>query len=202
MALMLGALTLQGIAAGPQVMLEKPDLFWGLIASMWIGNCLLVVLNLPLVGIWVKLLTVPYRWLFPSIILFCCIGNFSVNNNPFDVYLCALIGVLGYVLVKRAGAAPPRLRAGAAAGGEPAAGAADRARRPDRLFYPPDQPGVHDRDLAYTCRHGRARRARDAPPVIDREEEPLCRIRSSRACSHSPCFSGRCTPRSRRRPTP
>ena len=100
MALMLGALTLQGIAAGPQVMLEKPDLFWGLIASMWIGNCLLVVLNLPLVGIWVKLLTVPYRWLFPSIILFCCIGNFSVNNNPFDVYLCALIGVLGYVLVK------------------------------------------------------------------------------------------------------
>jgi TctA family transporter len=100
MAVMLAALTLQGIAAGPQVMLEKPDLFWGLIASMWIGNCLLVVLNLPLVGIWVKLLTVPYRWLFPSIILFCCIGNYSVSNNPFDVYLCALIGVLGYALVK------------------------------------------------------------------------------------------------------
>ena len=100
MALMLGALTLQGIATGPQVMLEKPDLFWGLIASMWIGNFLLVVLNLPLVGLWVKLLTVPYRWLFPSIILFCCIGNFSVSNNPFDLYLCAMIGVLGYVLVK------------------------------------------------------------------------------------------------------
>jgi putative tricarboxylic transport membrane protein len=100
MALMLGALTLQGVATGPQVMHEKPDLFWGLIASMWIGNCLLVVLNLPLVGLWVKLLTVPYRWLFPSIILFCCIGNFSVSNNPFDLYLCALIGVLGYVLVK------------------------------------------------------------------------------------------------------
>jgi len=100
MAVMLAALTLQGIAAGPQVMLEKPDLFWGLIASMWIGNCLLVVLNLPLVGIWVRLLTVPYRWLFPSIILFCCIGNYSVSNNPFDVYLCAIIGVLGYVLVK------------------------------------------------------------------------------------------------------
>ncbi|MGH8621260.1 MAG: tripartite tricarboxylate transporter permease, partial [Burkholderiales bacterium] len=100
MALMLAALTLQGIATGPQVMLEKPDLFWGLIASMWIGNCLLVVLNLPLVGLWVRLLTVPYRWLFPSIILFCCIGNYSVSNNPFDVYLCALIGVLGYVLVK------------------------------------------------------------------------------------------------------
>ena len=100
MALMLAALTLQGVATGPQVMLEKPDLFWGLIASMWIGNCLLVVLNLPLVGLWVKLLTVPYRWLFPSVILFCCIGNYSVSNNPFDVYLCALIGVLGYVLVK------------------------------------------------------------------------------------------------------
>ena len=100
MALMLAALTLQGIAAGPQVMLDKPDLFWGLVASMWIGNLLLVVLNLPLVGLWVKLLAVPYRWLFPSIILFCCIGNYSVSNNPFDLYLCAIIGVLGYVLVK------------------------------------------------------------------------------------------------------
>jgi len=100
MALMLAALTMQGIATGPQVMESRPDLFWGLIASMWIGNFLLVILNLPLVGIWVKLLTVPYRWLFPSIILFCCIGNYSVSNNPFDVYLCALIGVLGYVLAK------------------------------------------------------------------------------------------------------
>jgi putative tricarboxylic transport membrane protein len=100
MAVMLAALTLQGIAPGPQVMLDKPDLFWGLIASMWIGNFLLVILNLPLVGVWVRLLTVPYRWLFPSIILFCCIGNYSVSNNPFDVYLCALLGVLGYVLVK------------------------------------------------------------------------------------------------------
>jgi TctA family transporter len=100
MAVMLAALTMQGIATGPQVMLDKPDLFWGLIASMWIGNFLLVILNLPLVGVWVKLLSVPYRWLFPSIILFCCIGIYSVSNNPFDVYLCALIGVLGYVLVK------------------------------------------------------------------------------------------------------
>ena len=99
-AVMLAALTLQGIATGPQVMFDKPDLFWGLIASMWIGNTLLVILNLPLVGVWVRLLTVPYRWLFPSIILFCCIGNYSVSNNPFDVYLCALIGVLGYVLAK------------------------------------------------------------------------------------------------------
>jgi len=100
MAVMLAALTLQGIATGPQVMFDKPDLFWGLIASMWIGNALLVILNLRLVGVWVKLLTVPYRWLFPSIILFCCIGNYSVTNNPFDVYLCAVIGVLGYVLAK------------------------------------------------------------------------------------------------------
>jgi putative tricarboxylic transport membrane protein len=100
MAVMLSALTMQGIATGPQVMESKPELFWGLIASMWIGNGLLVILNLPLVGIWVKLLSVPYRWLFPSIILFCCIGNYAVSNNPFDVYLCAVIGVLGYVLVK------------------------------------------------------------------------------------------------------
>jgi TctA family transporter len=100
MAMMLGAMTIQGIEPGPQVMTSKPDLFWGLVASMWIGNLMLVVLNLPLVGLWVRLLRVPYRWLFPSIIMFCCIGNFSVSNNPVDVYLCAVIGVLGYVLAK------------------------------------------------------------------------------------------------------
>ena len=100
MALMLGALTMQGIEPGPQVMASKPELFWGLIASMWIGNAMLVILNLPLVGVWVRLLRVPYRWLFPSIIMFCCIGNYSVNNSAVDVYLCALVGVLGYVLVK------------------------------------------------------------------------------------------------------
>jgi TctA family transporter len=91
---------MQGIVPGPQVMLTTPDLFWGLIASMWIGNLMLVILNLPLIGVWVKLLTVPYRWLFPAIIVFCCIGNYSVSNNVLDVYLCAVIGVLGYVLVK------------------------------------------------------------------------------------------------------
>jgi TctA family transporter len=100
MALMLGALTIQGIAPGPQVMTSKPDLFWGLIASMWIGNLMLVVLNLPLVGLWVRLLKIPYRWLFPSIIMFCAIGNFSINNSAMDVYLCALFGILGYTLVK------------------------------------------------------------------------------------------------------
>jgi len=100
MALMLAALTMQGIVPGPQVMFTRPDLFWGLIASMWIGNLMLVILNLPLIGVWVRLLSVPYRWLFPAIIVFFCIGNFSVNNSSLDVYLCALIGVLGYVLVK------------------------------------------------------------------------------------------------------
>jgi putative tricarboxylic transport membrane protein len=100
MALMLCALTIQGIAPGPQVMTSKPDLFWGLIASMWLGNFLLVVLNLPLVGMWVQLLKVPYRWLFPSIIMFCAIGNYSINNSAMDLYLCGIMGVLGYVLMK------------------------------------------------------------------------------------------------------
>jgi putative tricarboxylic transport membrane protein len=100
MALMLGALTIQGIAPGPQVMTSKPDLFWGLIASMWIGNAMLVVLNLPLVGMWVQLLKIPYRWLFPSIIMFCAVGNYSINNSPVDVYLCAALGILGYILAK------------------------------------------------------------------------------------------------------
>jgi len=100
MALMLGALTIQGIAPGPQVMTSKPDLFWGLIASMWIGNAMLVVLNLPLVGLWVKLLKIPYRYLFPSIVMFCAVGNYSINNSPMDVYMCALFGLVGYMLVK------------------------------------------------------------------------------------------------------
>jgi TctA family transporter len=100
MALMLGALTIQGIAPGPQVMTAKPDLFWGLIASMWIGNALLVVLNLPLVGMWVQLLKIPYRWLFPSIIMFCAVGNYSINNSPVDLYMVAGFGIVGYILMK------------------------------------------------------------------------------------------------------
>jgi putative tricarboxylic transport membrane protein len=100
MILMVGAMTMHGIAPGPDVMTARPELFWGIVASMWIGNLLLVVLNLPLVGIWVRLLRVPYRWLFPAIVMFCCIGNYSVSNNPVDVYLCAGVGVLGYVLIK------------------------------------------------------------------------------------------------------
>jgi putative tricarboxylic transport membrane protein len=100
MALMIGALMIQGIAPGPQIMTEKPDLFWGLIASMWVGNLMLVVLNLPLVGIWVKVLAVPYRLLFPSILVFMCIGVYSLSNNPFDCLIMALFGLLGYVCVK------------------------------------------------------------------------------------------------------
>jgi putative tricarboxylic transport membrane protein len=95
MALMLGALMIHGIAPGPGVMTQKPDLFWGLIASMWIGNLMLVILNLPLIGMWVSLLKVPYRMLFPAIMVFSAIGIYSTNNASFDVYLAALFGILG-----------------------------------------------------------------------------------------------------------
>ena len=100
MSLMLGAMMMHGVTPGPQVISAKPELFWGIVASMWIGNLMLLVLNLPLVGLWVTLLRVPYRWLFPCVVMFCCIGNYAVNSNPVDVYLCAAVGVLGYVLVK------------------------------------------------------------------------------------------------------
>jgi TctA family transporter len=88
---------IQGITPGPTVMVQKPDLFWGLIASMWVGNLMLLVLNLPLVGLWVSLLKVPYRFLFPSIMVFCALGIYSGNSVSFDVYLAALFGVLGIV---------------------------------------------------------------------------------------------------------
>jgi putative tricarboxylic transport membrane protein len=100
MALMLGALQIQGIQPGPEVMTLRPDLFWGLIASMWIGNAMLVVLNLPLIGLWVKLLQVPYRLLFPAIMAFSAIGIFSVNNSAFEIYLTALFGIIGFVCMR------------------------------------------------------------------------------------------------------
>jgi putative tricarboxylic transport membrane protein len=100
MALMVGAMTIHSIQPGPQVMTSNPELFWGLIASMWIGNLMLVILNLPLIGMWIKLLTVPYRWLFPSIVLFCAIGVYSTNNNTFDVWLVAAFGFIGYLFYK------------------------------------------------------------------------------------------------------
>ncbi|MBL8584250.1 MAG: tripartite tricarboxylate transporter permease [Rhizobiaceae bacterium] len=100
MALMIGAMIIQGIVPGPNVASEQPALFWGIIASMWIGNLMLVLLNLPLIGLWVKLLTVPYYVLFPIIMAFCSIGVYSVNSNPFDLYAVAFFGLLGYTLVK------------------------------------------------------------------------------------------------------
>lgn len=100
MALMVGAMTIHNIQPGPQVMTSNPELFWGLIASMWIGNLMLIVLNLPMIGMWIKLLTVPYRWLFPAIVLFCAIGVYSTNNNTFDVWMVALFGFVGYIFIK------------------------------------------------------------------------------------------------------
>ena len=100
MALMVGAMTIHNIQPGPQVMASNPSLFWGLIASMWIGNFMLVILNLPLIGMWVQLLKVPYRLLYPAILVFCCIGVYSINNNSFDVMMTAAFGVLGYVFYK------------------------------------------------------------------------------------------------------
>ncbi|CAM4117334.1 tripartite tricarboxylate transporter permease [Bordetella tumulicola] len=100
MALMVGAMTIHNIQPGPQVMTSHPELFWGLIASMWIGNLMLVVLNLPLIGLWVKLLKVPYRILFPAILVFCTIGVYSLNYNTFDIYTTAIFGVIGYFWAK------------------------------------------------------------------------------------------------------
>jgi putative tricarboxylic transport membrane protein len=100
MALMIGALIIQGITPGPNVVTDEPALFWGMIVSMWVGNLMLVLLNLPLIGMWVRMLTIPYHLLFPPIIAFCCIGVYSVNNNAFDVYAMALFGLVGYALIK------------------------------------------------------------------------------------------------------
>jgi len=109
MALMVGAMTIHNIQPGPQVMTSNPQLFWGMIASMWIGNLMLVILNLPLIGMWVQLLKVPYRILYPAILMFCCIGVFSVNNNSFDVLITVLFGVLGIVFLRFGCEAAPLL---------------------------------------------------------------------------------------------
>jgi putative tricarboxylic transport membrane protein len=100
MALMVGAMTIHNIQPGPQVMTKNPELFWGLIVSMWIGNLMLVILNLPLVGLWVKLLTIPYRYLYPAIMVFCCIGVYSLKNDTFEVYEAAIFCIFGYLLIK------------------------------------------------------------------------------------------------------
>ena len=100
MALMIGAMIIQGITPGPNVVTDEPELFWGMIVSMWVGNLMLVLLNLPLIGLWIRMLTIPYHLLFPAIIAFCCIGAFSVNNSVFDVFMMALFGLVGYALIK------------------------------------------------------------------------------------------------------
>jgi TctA family transporter len=100
MALMVGALIIQGIQPGPRMVTAQPELFWGLICSMWIGNLMLLVINLPLVGLWVQLLKVPYKFLYPAILVFCCIGAYSINNNVFDVYTMMIFTVAGYTLTK------------------------------------------------------------------------------------------------------
>ena len=100
MALLIGAMLIQGIVPGPNVITDEPDLFWGLIVSFWIGNLFLVLLNLPLIGLWVKMLRIPYRVLVPAIIAFACIGTYSLNQNAYDVYAIVFFAVLGYVLIK------------------------------------------------------------------------------------------------------
>ncbi len=109
MALMVGAMTIHNIQPGPQVMTSNPALFWGLIASMWIGNLMLIILNLPLIGVWVKMLTIPYRHLYPAILVFCCIGVYTVNNTNFDIFMTAIFGVAGYLFFKLGCEAPPLL---------------------------------------------------------------------------------------------
>ena len=109
MALMIGAMVLHGIQPGPGVMTEQPALFWGLIVSMWFGNLFLVVLNLPMIGLWVKMITVPYHRLYPAILMFCAIGVFSLNNSEFDVYLMAVFGLFGYICAKLGAEPAPML---------------------------------------------------------------------------------------------
>ena len=108
MALMIAAMTIHGITPGPKFLTDQPTLFWGMVASMWIGNLILVVLNLPLVGLWVKLLKIPYAYLFPMILVFCCVGVYSINYRVFDVFLMAGFGVFGYCL-RRIGCEPAPL---------------------------------------------------------------------------------------------
>jgi putative tricarboxylic transport membrane protein len=100
MALMVGAMTIHGIIPGPQVVTKNPSLFWGMIASMWVGNLMLLIINLPMIGLWVRLLKVPYRLLFPAILVFCCIGIYSINSLPTDVMFIGLFGFIGYMLIK------------------------------------------------------------------------------------------------------
>jgi putative tricarboxylic transport membrane protein len=186
MALMIGAMIIQGIVPGPNVASEQPALFWGIIASMWIGNVMLVILNLPLIGLWVKLLTVPYYVLFPIIMSFCSIGVYSVNSNVYDLYLIAGFGLLGYVLVKlRCEPAPlfAWLHFGADDRRKPASGDDHVAWRPHDISQPADQrrpPRLH-RDRA--CHRAAAVRPQEAGRGLRRRgmKQPLAAAFSLRA---------------------
>ena len=164
MALMIGALIIQGIRPGPNVMVEQPKLFWGVIASMWVGNLFLLVLNLPMIGLWVRLLTVPYHLLYPIILVFSAVGVLSLSNAPFDVHLMAAFGVLGYVFAKLDCEPAPLLlglHPGADDGGIPAPRHDALARRPDDLPGAPDQRGDAGGGGAGDARRGAAGGARD-----------------------------------------
>ena len=131
-AMMLAAMVIHGIQPGPQVMTQRPELFWGFVASMWFGNLMLLVINLPLVGIWVQLLRIPYRILFPAILFFCCLGTFSLNNSVFEVGLAIGFGAFGFILDQaqaRGSATASRLRPGTGTGREPASRSAHLSRR-------------------------------------------------------------------------
>ena len=146
MALILGALLIQGIQPGPQLITEHADLFWGLIASFWIGNVLLVILNVPLIGVWVKLLQVPYRYLFPSALFFIAVGVYSTNNSLFEVGEVLVFGVVGAIFVALDFPVAPILlgyRARTDGRGEFPARDAVVARRPDGLHRSPDQRLFH-----------------------------------------------------------
>ena len=165
MALMIGAMIIQGIRPGPNVMVEQPKLFWGVIASMWVGNLLLLVLNLPLIGLWVRLLTIPYHLLYPIILVFSAVGVLSLSNAPVDVHLMALFGVLGYVFAKLDCEPAPLLlglHPGADDGGIPAPRHDALARRPDDLPRAPDQRGDAGAGGAGNARRRAAGRAQDA----------------------------------------
>jgi len=110
-ALMVGAMIIHGIQPGPSVISEQPALFWGVVVSMWIGNLMLIILNLPLIGMWVRVIMIPYQYLYPGILVFCAIGVFSLKNAQFDIYLMGLFGVLGYVFSKLGCEAAPMLLA-------------------------------------------------------------------------------------------
>ena len=145
MALMVGAMMIQGIQPGPQVMTAQPQLFWGVIASMWLGNLMLIVLNLPMIGLWVSLLRVPYRLMFPAIVLFCCIGTYSVGNTVFDIWVMLLFGVLGVFFYKVGAEPAPFILGfilGPADGGELPPRHVSVARRPDGVHRAADQRGL------------------------------------------------------------